>query len=100
MSPREQTFSLYHYQENYLPMSFECPTVLNHKKILSLAVIENIPLHEARKKVAKSKHSEWTDPTFNFRDFSYLKERGDFSGDPQVASLYTPSMFRFTSGSH
>jgi len=59
-------------QGEYLATSYECPLIIKHKKVLSLAAAENIPIIEAKHKISQS-FTALRDIVYDYNNFPLLK---------------------------
>jgi len=62
----------------HLPTSHNCPVVIKHKMTISLASTENIPIADAKKKIAVSSSNyspSYTDSRYDFQNFPNLPSR-------------------------
>jgi len=59
-------------QGEHLATSYECPLIIKHRKILSLAATENIPIIEAERKISQSSTAP-RDIVYDYNNFPLLK---------------------------
>jgi len=70
-SKKNDNFFYVNYQGEHLVTSHDCPLIVRHKMILSLAASENIPLIEAKRKIIQSTTAP-KDMTYDFNNFPLL----------------------------
>jgi len=87
-------------QGEHLASSHTCPTVSQHKKVIALSAIENIPFVEARRRLQRDSSFIPSDPRYDFVNYPLLNPRNTHHDSYQsiasnVVSNFTYSNNRF-----
>jgi len=75
-------------QGEHLATSYDCPIIIRHKKILSLAATENIPIIEARRRISQSTAPP-KDILYDYSKFPLLRSNRAVHADNSINNNQT-----------